>query len=54
VIAANAICKTNGFESGKSVDTTSTEVCPPQVYLSGRSSGSECHKETFVSRALCQ
>jgi hypothetical protein len=54
VIAANAICKTNGFESGKSVDTTTTEVCPPQVYLSGRSSGSECRKETFVSRALCQ
>ena len=54
VIAANAICKTNGFESGKSVDSTTTEVCPPQVYLSGRSSGSECHKETFVSRALCQ
>jgi hypothetical protein len=54
VIAANAICKTNGFESGKSVDTTTTEVCPPQVYLSGRSGGSECRKETFVSRALCQ
>jgi hypothetical protein len=54
VIAANAICKTNGFESGKSVDTTTTEVCPPQVYLSGQSSGPECRKETFVSRALCQ
>jgi hypothetical protein len=54
VIAANAICKTNGFESGKSVDTTTTEVCPPQVYLSGHSSGPECRKETFVSRALCQ
>ena len=54
VLAANAICKTNGFESGKSVDTTSTEVCPPQVYLSGHSSGPECRKETFVSRALCQ
>ena len=54
VVAANAICKTKGFESGKSVDTTTTEVCPPQVYLSGRSGGSECRKETFVSRALCQ
>jgi uncharacterized protein YdeI (BOF family) len=53
-IAANAICKSNGFQSGKSVDMTSAEVCPAQVYLSGRSSGPGCHTETFVSSALCQ
>jgi len=54
VVAANAICKTKGFESGKSVDMTTAEICPAQVYLSGRSSGPDCHTETFVSRALCQ
>ena len=54
VVAANAICKTKGFASGKSVDMTTAEICPAQVYISGRNSGEGCHTETFVSRALCQ
>lgn len=54
VAAATAMCKVRGFESGKSADMTTAETCPPQVYLSGRSSGPECRTETFVSRALCQ
>src|ERR1700690_1303007 len=54
VVAANAICKTKGFESGKSVDRTTAEVCPAQGYMAGRSTGPDCHTETFVSRALCQ
>ena len=53
VAAATAICKGAGFQSGKSVDMTTSEVCPAQVYLS-RNSGATCHSETFVSRALCQ
>jgi len=52
--AANAICKAKGFQAGKSVDMTTAEVCPAQVYLSGRNSGPGCHTDTFVSRALCQ
>ena len=52
-VATNA-CKAKGFQSGKSMDMTTAEVCPPQVLLSGRSSGPECHDETFVSRVLCQ
>jgi len=54
VAAATALCKARGFETGKSADMTTAEVCPAQVYLSGRSSGAECRTETFVSRALCQ
>ncbi len=54
VAAAMTICKAKGFESGKSLDMTTAEVCPAKVLLSGRSSGSECRDETFVSRALCQ
>jgi hypothetical protein len=54
VSAANSICKAKGFDSGKSVDMTTSEVCPAKVYLSGRSTGPECTTETFVSRALCQ
>lgn len=54
VAAANTICKAKGFASGKSLDMTTSEVCPAKVYLSGRSSGPECTTDTFVSRALCQ
>jgi hypothetical protein len=54
VAAADEVCKSKGFAGGNSVDMTTAEVCPAQVYLAGRSSGPECHTETFVSRALCQ
>jgi hypothetical protein len=54
VAAASTMCKAKGFDSGKSLDMTTAEVCPPKVYLSGRSTGPECSTETFVSRAFCQ
>ena len=54
VAAAVTLCKTKGFEGGSSLDMTTADVCPAQVYLSGRSTGEGCHTETFVSRALCQ
>jgi hypothetical protein len=49
--AAIAVCKAKGFETGKSLDMTTAEVCPASVLLAGRG---ECKDETFVSRALCQ
>ena len=52
--AADAVCSAKGFTSGRSLDMTTAEVCPPQVWMSGRSSGAGCRDETFVSRALCQ
>jgi hypothetical protein len=54
ISAATSLCKAKGFETGKSMDMTTAEVCPPQVYLAGRNSGPGCRTETFVSRALCQ
>ena len=54
VAAASTMCKAKGFESGKSLDMTTAEVCPAKVYMSGRSTGPECSTETFVSRAFCQ
>ena len=54
VAAAIAMCKAKGFEGGTSLDMTTAEVCPAQVYLSGRSAGEGCHTETFVSRVLCK
>jgi hypothetical protein len=54
VTAATAACKAKGFASGSSVGMTVAEICPKQVYISGRISGPECRTETFVSRYLCQ
>jgi hypothetical protein len=52
--AAASVCKASGFRTGKSLDMTTAEICPPKVYLAGRNSGPGCRTETFVSRALCQ
>lgn len=54
IAAANTLCKSKGFASGKSLDMTTAEVCPPKVYISGRQTVGDCRTETFVSRALCQ
>jgi hypothetical protein len=55
VAAAERLCKGKGFDTGKSLDMTTAEICPPKVLLSGRTGAvGECRDETFVSRALCQ
>jgi hypothetical protein len=54
VAAADALCKAKGFESGRSLDMTTAEVCPAKVLMSGRSAPGACKDETFVSRAFCQ
>jgi hypothetical protein len=52
--AAEALCRKHGFSSGKSMDFTSAEECPPTALLAGRRSGPECTTVTFISRAMCQ
>jgi hypothetical protein len=53
--AADAACRGKGFESGRSLDTQSTQKCPARVWLSGRfPSEGDCPLETFVTRAVCQ
>ena len=52
--AAETLCRKQGYSSGKSMDFTSAEQCPPRVYLSGRQSESDCTTVTFISRAMCQ
>ena len=54
VAAATAVCKAKGFEFGRSVDMTTAEVCPTKSWMSGRTAGTECRTETFVSRVFCQ
>jgi hypothetical protein len=55
VAAAEAICKSKGFSSGKSLETQATQKCPARVWLSGRTPAEgECAVETFVIRSVCQ
>jgi hypothetical protein len=52
--AASKLCRGQGFGSGRSIDSTAAENCPPKVLLSGRTGApGECKTETFISRALC-
>jgi hypothetical protein len=54
-VASVALCKTKGYERGKSIDITSAHKCPAQVWLEGRQPAvGECKQESFVSRAICQ
>jgi len=53
--AANALCRSKGFQSGKSLDTQSEQKCPAKVLLEGRSpNNTECPTTIFVTRAMCQ
>jgi hypothetical protein len=55
IAAANTLCKSKGFSTGKSVDMTTAEECPAQVLFGQRQAlPGECKTITFVTRALCQ
>ena len=54
-IAAVALCKANGYQTGDSVDYVTAEACPSTAYLNGRKPATgECPTEHTVTRALCQ
>jgi hypothetical protein len=53
--AAINFCRVKGYAKGQPLDIRSSQVCPPQVVLSGREpQEGECRNETVVLRALCQ
>jgi hypothetical protein len=58
VTATAAMCRTNGFESGSSIDMQTEEKCPPAVTQPGLASPppdeSQCWLESYVIRALCR
>jgi hypothetical protein len=53
--ASDDLCKTKGYNSGRSLDTESAQNCSPKVYMPGyeRKEG-DCKLETYVTRAACQ
>ena len=53
--AAEALCRSKGLGSGRSVDINSAYKCPAWVWLSGRQPPEGvCTTETFVLRATCR
>ena len=50
--AADALCRKNGYASGKSMDFTSADECPVRTMLG--QSAEQCSTVTFISRAMCQ
>jgi hypothetical protein len=53
LMAAEALCRRSGYATGKSIDFTSAEQCPPRVML-GQAPRDQCETVTFISRAMCQ
>jgi hypothetical protein len=54
-VASLALCKTKGFERGRSLDITSSYKCPAQLWREGRQpNDAECRNEAHVSQAVCQ
>jgi hypothetical protein len=53
--AAEALCKSKGFNTGTSVDFENVENCPAQVLLENRRQEERhCPTDYFVTRSLCQ
>jgi len=53
--ATEALCRSQGFASGNSLEITTAQNCPAQVWISGRTPAeNECTDEAFVTRAMCQ
>jgi hypothetical protein len=53
--AADGVCRSKGFASGRSVDTEAVQKCSARILLSGHPPGDgDCPVETFVTRAVCQ
>lgn len=50
-VAADQLCKQQGYKEGSSVDIESAQKCSAKAYFSG---GDACQTENFVTRAVCQ
>jgi hypothetical protein len=54
VAAAETLCRKHGFSTGKSIDFTSAEECPPKALLAAQPERAQCTTVTFISKAMCQ
>lgn len=54
-VAADALCKSKGFQSGTSIDFENVENCPAEVLMAGRRrTEGDCPVDYFVTKSLCQ
>jgi hypothetical protein len=53
--AADALCKTKGFQSGTSIEFENNENCPAEVLMAGRRRAEgDCPVDYYVTKSLCQ
>jgi hypothetical protein len=53
--AANNACRGKGFNAGKPMGISTSQVCPPSVLMSGRPPAEgECRDETYILGVVCQ
>ena len=51
----DALCRTKGFQGGRTLDVTSAHRCSAKGLISGRApKEGPCPVETYVTRAVCQ
>jgi hypothetical protein len=54
-VAANNACRVKGFNAGKPMGISTSQVCSPAALLSGRSpTAADCHDETYILGVVCQ
>lgn len=53
--AATMLCRSKGYQSGRSLGVDATEKCSAKVLIPGRTrEPGDCRTENFVTRAWCQ
>ncbi|HEX2655331.1 MAG TPA: hypothetical protein VHN11_16995 [Xanthobacteraceae bacterium] len=53
--ATDVLCRSKGFQTGRSLEFESAQKCPARVWISGRlPEANECTTESFVTRAICR
>jgi hypothetical protein len=53
--AADALCKSRGFQSGTCIEFENAENCPANVLIAGRErTEGDCPVDYFVTKSLCQ
>jgi len=53
--AADKLCRSKGFEDGRSVDTDSAETCSAKALIPGRArQPGDCRTDNYVTRAICR
>jgi hypothetical protein len=54
-LGADRLCRSKGYQEGKSLNTDSAQSCSAKVLIPGRArKPDDCHTDNYVTTALCQ